>query len=562
MSTPKKNPTTVESGPTGLQPPGSVQIAEIPDRSSNGAAHPKSSSVALSPVQAFSLVFILVACLAAFALLDPVRDSPRLWWSFTGTAALLIVWNLVLLVAGRIQKRSSSIETVLRPQAMVQACAHLSIFIYWGWFSREVYGRFYLVVAQLLFAYIFEILLSWCRREPFALGFGPFPIIFSTNLFLLFKPDWFYLQFIMLAFAFTAKKVIRWHKDGRLTHIFNPSALPLAVFSIYLLLTQRTDITWGNEIAITQAYPPHMYLFLFLAGLPGQFLFGVATMTMSAALTTYLFGLAYFAATGVYFFYDCYIPVAVFLGMLFLFTDPSTSPRTELGRIFFGVLYGFGVVILFAVLKSFDLPRFYDKLLPVPLLNVSILLIDRLAKSKWLRWINPSELGRSLAKRQRNLAYMLIWAIVFAGMSAAQGVGDEHPGQWLPFWQQACDAGRPSACPYVMNLKSNFCDLGSGWACNELGVSEAQRNLNHAEVEEFQKGCRLGFVPACINLSEAPRGSAALRREPPTLKDFPIVLRGNKGPITTRDPAALYQLACKERWPSTCEGTRGAGSDH
>ena len=72
----------------------------------------------------------------------------------------------------------------------------------------------------------------------------------------------------------------------------------------------------------------------------------MTTMTMSAVVTTYLFGLLYFAATGIYFFYDSYIPIAVFLGMHLLFTDPSTSPRTELGRIIFGALYGLSTVAL------------------------------------------------------------------------------------------------------------------------------------------------------------------------------------------------------------------------
>ena len=544
-----------------MQHSGSEKIAELPEALPSGPNQGQSTAVCLSPAQAFSLAFFLTGILASFALLKPVLDSPRLWWSFVGTAALLFVWNVILYVSARRQGRSWFIEPALRPQAFVQACAHLSIFLYWGWYSRRVYDRLYLVAAQLLFAYVFDILLSWSRGESYSLGFGPFPIIFSTNLFLLFKPDWFYFQFVMLGMGLIAKKLIRWRKEGGLAHIFNPSALPLAVFSICLLLSQSTDITWGNEIAITQAYPPHMYLFLFLIALPGQYLFGVVTMTMSAALTTYLFGLAYFAATGVYFFYDSYIPVAVFLGMLFLFTDPSTSPRSELGRIIFGVLYGCGVVVLFAILRDFDLPRFYDKLLPVPLLNVSIQLIDRIAQSRWLRWINPSELGRSLVKRQRNLAYMFIWAIVFVIMSAAQGVGDEHPGQWLPFWQQACDNGRAHACQYVVNLKTNYCNLGSGWACNEIGIGEAQRNLGHAAIEEFRDACNLGFVPACDNLNQVASGTTALRRELPTLKDYPIILRGNKGPITDREPTALYELACKEGWPSTCERDHQAGSN-
>src|ERR1043165_2575114 len=123
-----------------------------------------------------------------------------------------------------------------------------------------------------------------------------------------------------------------------------------------------------------------MYLFLFLIGLPGQYFFGVTTMTMSAVVTTYLFGLLYYAATGIYFFYDSYIPIAVFLGMHLLFTDPSTSPRTLLGRIIFGALYGLSTVLLYELLGLAGLPTFYDKLLQVPILNLSIKLIDRIAQ--------------------------------------------------------------------------------------------------------------------------------------------------------------------------------------
>jgi len=49
----------------------------------------------------------------------------------------------------------------------------------------------WLLAAQLAFAYAFDMLLSWSRRDSYGLGFGPFPIIFSTNLFLWFRDDWF-----------------------------------------------------------------------------------------------------------------------------------------------------------------------------------------------------------------------------------------------------------------------------------------------------------------------------------------------------------------------------------
>ena len=90
--------------------------------------------------------------------------------------------------------------------------------------------------------------------------------------------------------------------------------------------------------------------------------------------------------------------------MHLLFTDPSTSPRTELGRLIFGAIYGLSTVVLCYVLGWAGLPTFYDKLLQVPLLNLSIKSIDRAARSNVLRRFDPAALGRSLNPLQRNLA--------------------------------------------------------------------------------------------------------------------------------------------------------------
>src|SRR5438477_3635849 len=103
------------------------------------------------------------------------------------------------------------------------------------------------------------MLLSWSRRDTYALGFGPFPVLFSINLFLWFKPDWFYLQFLLVATGLLAKEFLRWTRAGRSTHIFNPSAFPLGLFSAVLLLTNTSHITSGLDIATTQFYPPQMY---------------------------------------------------------------------------------------------------------------------------------------------------------------------------------------------------------------------------------------------------------------------------------------------------------------
>ncbi len=509
--------------------------------------------VRLSPVQAFGLSFVFILVLGVVGLLDTVQRHPTLLWSILGCTAILLAWGVALAVLAQRERRVFTLDVVLQTQHYIQACAQGTLLLYWGWHWQEVYASAYLIAAQLACAYAFDMLLCWSRRGTWVLGFGPFPVIFSINLFLWFKPDWFYLQFLMIALGFAAKQLIRWNRDGRRVHIFNPSSLPLAVFSLALILTGATDLTWARDIASTQFYPPQIYLVVFLVALPGQFLFGVAAMTMSAVVVTYLFGLAYFAATGTYYFLDSNIPIAVFIGMHLLFTDPSTSPRTELGRLVFGAVYGSSTVALLALLGYVGAPTVYDKLLQVPLMNLSVRLIDRVTRSRTVRAFDPAALGRTLRPRQRNLAYMAVWVIVFAAMSITRGLGDHHPGQMLTFWLQACTDDRPYACDYSTTLLSTFCRGGSGWACNELGILEAKIwDEPRKAAAAFKDGCARGLRPACLNATTNIRSTAAFATAPPALADYPIILQEGKGPITDVTPSALFARACRQGWRDTC----------
>ena len=488
------------------------------------AAPPSAGRVIrLSPARACGLATIFALGLGAFGFLDVVRQNPAFQWSFFGPCAVLLAWSGVVFESARRTGRILTLEVALRKQHFVQAIAQAAFFLYWGWYWRPVYDSAFLIAAQLVFAYAFDMLLGWTRRDAYRFGFGPFPVIFSINLFLWFGDDWFYLQFLLVAIGFLAKEMLQWTKAGRRVHIFNPSSFALAIFSIALILTGTSDLTWGQDIATTQFFPPHAYLVLFLVALPGQVLFGVASMTMSAVVVTYAFGLLYFAVTGVYFFYDSYVPIAVFLGMHLLFTDPSTAPRTEVGRLIFGALYGLSTVALYAALSRAGVPPFYDKLLQVPLLNLSIQWLDRLAHSRGFRAFEPAAGAGAAVLRRRRLATAACWAIVFAGMSAVQGVGDRHPGQWVPFWQAACSEGRPDACRYLASMQLRFCDSGSAWACGE----------------------------AEYLLSSGP-GPREFDRARPTVEDYPIILRGTKGPITDRSTAALRARACSQGWVEAC----------
>ena len=169
---------------------------------------------------------------------------------------------------------------------------HTSIYLYWGWYWREVYHYAPLIVAQIVFVYALDMLVCWSRRDKWILGFGPFPIVLSTNLFLWFRDDWFYLQFLLIATGVLCKEFVTWKRDGRRTHIFNPSAIALAIFSVGLLVTHNTHLTWGEEVAVSQGRPPHIYLEIFALGLVVQALFSVTLVTLSAAAAAVVLNLA------------------------------------------------------------------------------------------------------------------------------------------------------------------------------------------------------------------------------------------------------------------------------
>lgn len=499
-----------------------------------------------------ALPLVSIVALVSLGLLPSVRASASVVWSFLAAAALLGLWLAWLLaVVGR-RGRTLLVQVDLRKQHYLQACAQGAVLLYWGFYWREVYRSAHLIAAQLLFAYAFDMLLAWSRRDTYTLGFAPVPVILSTNLFLWFRAEWFYLQFLLVAVGFAAKDLIRWDKDGRRVHIFNPSSFPLGLCALALIVTGSTDMTWGQDIAATLNNPPNIYLMIFLVGLTGQFLFGVTTMTMSAVVTTYVFGLIYFAATSTYYFVDSYIPIAVFLGMHLLFTDPSTSPRSELGRILFGMLYGLGVVALYYVLGRIGAPTFYDKLMAVPLMNLAIKAIDRLAQGP-LGWLDPAALGRALTGRMRNLAYIGIWTVVFVAMSAAQAVGDTHRGQWVTFWLRACEEDRPNACRQAARLASAYCTAGSPWACNEYGVLVQPTLRPAVAARAFARACALGLSAGCDNLD--PHVAERPRRVPPGDVDYFIVVRGAKGrrsDLASLPPVELHRRACVQGFVDGC----------
>jgi hypothetical protein len=453
------------------------------------------------------LAFIFVLIFSSFCLLPRIYESTPVLESFIGTAGVLCVILVFLIRQVARTGRVLSFEYVPKKVHYVQLTMHSCIFAYWGWYWREVYHDIPLILAQVAFVYALDSMVCWFRRDKWVLGFGPFPIVFSTNLFLWFHDHWFYLQFVMVGVGVLAKEFLKWKREGRLVHIFNPSALSLATFSAILIATNNTSLTWGIEISNTISRPPHIYMELFLLGLIVQSLFQVTLVTFWAAVALFGLNLAYTHFTGVYHFVDSGIPVSVFLGLHLLVTDPATSPRSNLGKAIFGALYGIGVFASYGALGWFGAPEFYDKLLCVPILNLTVRVLDR-----WSAWLSSRLHIRSpiadWPPKRKNFAFMGVWILLFFVMVQTGFLtkGPDHPGGKTAFWEEACSEGRWKACKTWVRALNDTCGADTRIDCYKLGevLNEGvivPRDPEHAGLD-LGRACDLGLPQGCRALAQ------------------------------------------------------------
>jgi TPR repeat protein len=516
-------------------------------------------------VPPLTLALLATLLLGAFSLFPPVSGNLRLAEAFWGaTASLLVLWFLLRRRVAQTGRRLSY-EFVAHKVHWVQPLMQGCVYVYWGMYWPAVFDYAPLIAAQLVFAYALDMLVSWWRRDKWILGFGPFPIILSTNLFLWFREDWFFLQFLMVATGVLGKEFLRWKRDGRTTHIFNPSALALFVFSIGLIVTHSTDISWGAQVAKTIENPDHIYLQIFLVGLVVQALFSVTLVTLSAAATLFLLGLAYTHATGVYNFVDSNIPAAVFLGLHLLVTDPATSPRTTPGKIVFGGLYGACVFALYPILEWLGVPTFYDKLLCVPVLNLSVRALDSASRGIVARFRLPASMLGPITRRA-NAVHMAVWVSLFAAMTATGFMTKElaHPGGHAEFWEKACHEGRPTGCREWVRALKISCAYQGAASCVAIGHLQQEGRLVPRDPlmagKNFGRGCDLGLDAGCTSLADFVQhgGQDVFLRAcngGDGVSCFILGGQTERGLGVAADPAgaaALFERSCAAGWARGC----------
>jgi hypothetical protein len=150
---------------------------------------------------------------------------------------------------------------------------------------------------------------------------------------------------------------------------------------------------------------------------------------------------------------------------------------------------------------------------------------------------------------------MGLWTAVFVGLSVTEGVGDNHPGHRVPFWQQACVQDARNACDNLALILDTYCQDGSGWACNEVGAIRWHGRTAGGEraPADFLRACLLGFDAGCQNGIVLKGGAGPPRQGPPRVSDYPVILRTGKGALPDSTPEQLFTRACDQGWATGCE---------
>jgi len=532
--------------PLAQSPPAQSPPAQSPPAQSPPAQSPP----ALGSRALLCLLAALLAALAGASLLPRLAAAPEAQRALWGAAALCGLWAAALLAL----RRPLSADVVIRRPHWVQILMHSTIYTYWGLHYDLVRHTAPLILAQIPLAFALDLLLSWTRGRRWHLGFGPIPIIGSLNLFLWFKDPHYHWQLVMVAIAFVGRDALQWTWHGRRRHIFNPSALALTALSAGLIATDSSSITWGEEIATRLEVAPRMFEVMFGVGLVVQTLFGVTWTTLGAAASLWGFTALWALATGGdHFFTDTAIPIAVFLGMNLLVTDPATSPRSASGKALFGALYGLLVAPQYVLLPALGQPAFFDKLLQVPLCNLLAPALDRVGARLDARLAAAaaaplSALPRALSRP--NALAVLAWGLLFTLL--LRGELTAHPGARPEHWRERCAGGARGACLKERHALERGCGLGRPAACHALAdrlTDPAALTPDHARARRlWREACAAGHAPSCdaTRAVESPAAPAAPPDAPlpaAELKSAQEALEARCGGAGEGEAAACVNLA-------------------
>jgi hypothetical protein len=160
------------------------------------------------------------------------------------------------------------------------------------------------------------------------------------------------------------------------------------------------------------------------------------------------------------------------------------------------------VFVCYGILTAIGAPTVYDKLLPVPLLNLSVRWIDRVASWSFLgaleRW------GASLQPGRVNQIAMTGWSALFVVLLSAGYVQGQQEGATVQFWQQACLEGKTGAQRGLLAVLKSSANDGNASAMNELGMLYLEGKFVEPDfdnaVRYFARASKMGSLAGSANV--------------------------------------------------------------
>jgi hypothetical protein len=327
-----------------------------------------------------------------------------------GAFLLLAAWAGALGAAHPGQSGPIPVALAWTPRLGAQAAAQSMIFLYWGLYCPEVGAHVPTMLLQLAFTLALDMLVNWRRCGRLQFGASALPLVLSVNLFLWHDEAHHWQSLLVLAAGVLSKSLWRW-KDERYGHVFNPSAIGLALAGLVYYGTHRFTFIRLDELMLV---PPNTSEIVLAAGLVVQL--GVATgpATLAGMLTMAALDVPSYTLLGLRGL-PWPIEGQTFIGLTLLMTDPATSPRTNLGRAAFGALFGaLFVVIQVSIFYGFGTNYVYfAKIFAAPLANLAVPWIDRRALA-WTEGRPSWASDRARAARVWRLSSAAAIPLVFA----------------------------------------------------------------------------------------------------------------------------------------------------
>ncbi len=292
--------------------------------------------------------------------------------------------------------RRGRVVLELKLPHLLPAIIQTVVLAYWTLYWRGFAELIPSIVMQLALAYAVDafVMLTW--SGVWKVGFGPFPIILSANLFNWFDPN---ATALMIAAAMCSRAIIRRH--GR--HILNPSAFGLSVALLLTLLFPAT-FSHGGPFVLFSLAPNLPELVVLLALIP-QVRFHIVLASLGV----------YFGITWAHHFYNNVPPLlqpGTLLMVTLFVTDPATIPRTPVGQILFGLVIGFSSALVTAAgyaLGAGD--ERLNKVLPVVIANSLVPALDAIGERAG-RW------PMGFLEPRWNLSHVAIWLAVVGSFLA------------------------------------------------------------------------------------------------------------------------------------------------